>query len=53
MSKNDIKSYLKINDDIVYQLNSYSKYTKVKFQEEFLNKIFQFYHLNLRCVLMD
>ena len=42
MNKNDIKSYLKFNDDIVYQLNSYSKYTKVKFQEEFLNKIFQF-----------
>ena len=42
MTIDEIKSYLKINKDIVYELNDYKKYTKIKFQSEFLDKTFQF-----------
>jgi len=42
MTLDDIKSYLKINEDIVYQMTDYKKYTKPKYQTELLDRTFQF-----------
>ena len=42
MTLEEIKSYLKINEDIIYQLGDYKKYSKIKYQTELLNRIFQF-----------
>ncbi len=42
MSINEIKSYLKLDNSISYTLNNYSKYSKVKFQNEILNGTFKF-----------
>ena len=40
MIKSEIVSYLKINQNIIYQINDYKKYTKIKYQTELLDRIF-------------
>lgn len=40
MNKEEIKSYLKINEDIIYNLIDYKKYQKAKYQSELLDKTF-------------
>jgi DNA mismatch repair protein MutS len=42
MTVEEIKSYLKINEDIVYQLGNYKQYTKIKYQKDILDRIFTF-----------
>lgn len=42
MTTNEIKSYLKLNINITYNLDNYSKYSKIKYQNDFLNDTFKF-----------
>lgn len=42
MTLDDIKSYLKINENIIYKISDYKKYTKIKYQADLLDRTFQF-----------
>tara|TARA_B100001093_G_scaffold444693_1_gene447880 strand:+ start:1897 stop:4995 length:3099 start_codon:yes stop_codon:yes gene_type:complete len=42
MTINEINSYLKLNKNITYKLENYSKYNKIKYQTEILDSIFKF-----------
>ena len=42
MDINEIRSYLKLNEDIIYSINDYKKYKKVKYQTKKLDNIFKF-----------
>ena len=42
MNIENIKSYLKLDENIIYNLNDYKKYSKINFQTNILDKTFKF-----------
>jgi len=42
MDVNEIKSYLKLNEDIIYNINNYKTYKKIKYQTKILDNTFKF-----------